>query len=95
MTAYIKMIDIWMIFTMMYPFSVVALYSVQELLKSEDLDITVALMQKNTESVKRRAMKTVNNMLDYGLPLLALIFIILFWVLGIANTTAAQIQDTC
>ena len=35
MTAYIKMIDVWMIFTMMYPFCVVTLYSVMEVLKNK------------------------------------------------------------
>ena len=31
-TAYIKMIDIWLIFTIIYPFAVITLFTVKELI---------------------------------------------------------------
>ena len=34
-TAYIKMIDVWMIFTMIYPFVVVTLYAIKEVIQKK------------------------------------------------------------
>jgi hypothetical protein len=34
-TAYLKIIDIWMIFTMMYPFAVVLLYTIKDLIQKK------------------------------------------------------------
>ena len=54
MTAYIKMIDIWMIFAMIYPFCVVTLYSTLEFLKGQDQDIPVAMkIEKRTWKIKK------------------------------------------
>ena len=39
-TAYIKMNDIWMLFTMLYPFMHVALYAAKEVLKEKRDNIT-------------------------------------------------------
>ena len=87
MTAYIKMIDIWMIFTMFYPFCMVTLYSVMELIRNdEDAPLT-----------RKRMITMISLMIDYGLPILAITFSIIFWVLGIINTTAVStaLDKTC
>ena len=87
MTAYIKMIDIWMIFTMFYPFCMVTLYSVMELIRNdEDAPLT-----------RKRMITIIFLMIDYGLPTLAITFSIIFWVLGIINTTAVStaLDKTC
>ena len=80
-TAYIKMVDIWMISTMMYPFSVVTLYSVLEGMKKDDL-------------TRKDPTRVINLMLDYGLPVLVSVFILTFWVLGFINTMAPS-DSTC
>ena len=61
MTAYIKMIDVWMIFAMMYPFCVVTLYSVMEALKNKKTNTkTAALDCLDTRDLMNvRSMRTV------------------------------------
>ena len=93
MTAYIKVIDIWMIVTMIYPFSIVALYSVIEFMKEDDIDTPVTLVHGTSGSGKKRAIRIIIFMLDFGLPLIIVNFIIIFWVLGIINTKEVVLLD--
>ena len=72
------MIDIWMIFAMIYPFCVVSLYSALEYLKAHDRDIPVALKIKKTKWKITKAIRVVNLMLDFVLPIIVIIFIIMF-----------------
>ena len=37
-TGYIKMIDIWMIFTMTYPFFIIIIHSLKEVVRTRILD---------------------------------------------------------
>ena len=80
-TAYIKLIDVWMIMTMMYPFSVVSLYSIIQFIRDQDNSSNVTIDGMNWRS--RIIFRSANVMLDYGLPLLVSFFIILFWSLGL------------
>ena len=98
-TAYIKMIDIWMIFMMMYPFFVVSLYTVMEVLKNK----------KNKSQVKQAAGEWINKedkyntrmirmvswTLDWGLPCLVTTFIIIFWTLGLVNYASTNVDSVC
>ena len=97
MTAYIKMIDVWMIFTMFYPFCVVTLYSLLQFLRAKELDIPVmlALNKSGGRNTKISLMRIVTFLLDFGLPLLVTIFIIIFLVLGFTNTAAAEGSKSC
>ena len=79
MTAYIKMVDIWMIITMMYTFSVVTLYSVMEFMK-DDINTPINLKQKKKYSRKNKTIIAITFMLDFGLPILVIIFILFFYV---------------
>ena len=85
-TAYIKLIDIWMMFTMMYPFCVVTMYSTLQFLQEDCL----VLGRVTPERV-------VTFMLKYGLPVLAIIFIIIFFMLGLCQdiAAAAAVNKTC
>ena len=47
-TGYIKMIDIWTIFALLYPFSVIALYSALEV-STQDTSSNVILPPLDTE----------------------------------------------
>ena len=96
-TAYIKMIDVWMIFTMMYPFCVVTLYSVMQLFEDEEIDTITPVGPKKTEWRRKITIMTVTFMLDYGLPALGTIFIIVFWMLGFINSVVASaaLKKTC
>ena len=86
MTAYIKMIDIWMIFAMIYPFSIVTLYSILEFLKGQDQDIPVGMKIEKRNWKIKKVVKIINFLLGLGLPVLVIIFIIIFWILGLINT---------
>ena len=64
MTAYIKLIDIWLIVSMIYPFSIVTLYSVIEFMKDDDIDTPVSLKEGTTGFGKKRTIAVINFMLD-------------------------------
>ena len=78
---------------MIYPFSIVTLYSVIEYMKDDDIDTPVTLKQGTAGSRKKRTITVINFMLDYGLPFIIISFIIIFWVLGIINANAATPQS--
>ena len=89
MTAYIKMIDVWMIFTMMYPFCVVTLYSVMEVVKNRKTHNKTSSINPvvTKDWINIRTVRTLTFLLDCGLPLVVITFIILFWILGLTNYT--------
>ena len=92
MTAYIKMIDTWMIFTMFYPFCVVTLYSVLQFLNARKQNIT--LKSEQDEGKIKKITGIINFLLDNGLPIIVLIFIMIFWILGI-NHTSSELNKSC
>ena len=94
MTAYIKIIDVWMIFTMLYPFCAVILYALQEFLMEMDRNIPIGFTEDKRRMMTERATLLVRFMLYKGLPLLAVIFISTFWSLGI-NNTSVGIDQPC
>ena len=94
MTAYIKMVDAWMIFAMFYPFCVVTLYSVLHFLKTRNQNIPIPMKSEKEEGKIKRITEIVNFLLDLGLPVIVLIFIIIFWILGI-KSTSSEFNKTC
>ena len=97
MTAYIKMVDVWMIFTMMYPFCVVTLYSVMEALKNKKTNTKTVDPDflYTRDLMNERSMRAVAFLLDWGLPILVTVFIIFFWSLGITNYVSSQLDNVC
>ena len=87
------MIDIWMIFAMIYPFSVVTLFSILEFLKGQDQDIPVAMKSELRTWKIKKVVKIVNFLLDFGLPTMVMIFIMISFILGIFNTNSARISQ--
>ena len=94
MTAYIKMIDTWMIFTMLYPFCVVTLYSVLQFLKTWNQNIPIPMKSEKQEWKIKKITEIVNFLLDLGLPVMVFIFLIIFWILGIKNTSS-ELDKSC
>ena len=98
-TAYIKMMDIWMILMMLFPFLIVFLLTIRELFKNrnacrresqvqsiERKDRTVQdttpvflprMVMSNTDAVQR-----VNFLLNWGLPVIILLFSFSYWLFG-------------
>ena len=93
-TAYIKMIDVWMIFTIFYPFCVVMLYAMQELLQEGDSNVPVALIQEKGRLMMRKTTRVVTFLLYRGLPLLATTFIIIFLLFGF-NSGEVKMDNSC
>ena len=82
---------------MLYPFFVVSLYSIMEVLKNKKNKIETASSDwlKTGHLLNSRALKTVSFLLDWGLPLLVTIFIILYSTLGLLNYTLSQVDNIC
>ena len=95
MTAYIKMIEIWMICAMLYPFCVVSLYSLIQFLRVHDQDIPVPMKDEKVVWKNKSGTKIVHFLLDFGLPFIFLIFIVLFFILGLINTTSTVANNSC
>ena len=95
MTAYIKMIEIWLIFALFYPFCVVSLYSLVQFLAEHDQDIPVPMKGTKAAWKNKRVINMVNFLLDLGLPVLFILFIIIFWILGIIKTSSTLVYDAC
>ena len=92
-TAYIKMLDIWMIFCILYPFLIVILHTLSELLTQDQSKV------RSLAAVKERACQLgkvfVLLILRWGLPLLSCCFISTFWALGISNYFWPQVTQFC
>ena len=78
-TSYMKMIDVWLLFTLLQPFIVVLLHTYMDSLREEDDGVgqISKLQGKNTkklDSVRRFAI--VTN------PVGVLIFVTLYWIVG-------------
>ena len=94
-TSYIKMIDIWMIFTMTIPFIEVSLHAFAEQSKRRHLKVGEDLVQvtpaAGSHPLQRKpathspTLGLVNHYLLYFFPLLSLVSAVGFWVNGLLN----------
>lgn len=111
-TSYIKMIEIWMIFTMIFPFIEVALHTCKEGIKINlqgvnvkqvvpGNSITAIASEKkwNKEPSKRflcKKLNLLNFISDWILPISSMIFITIFWTLGlIENFFPSGVSSEC
>ena len=84
-TSYIKMVDIWMLFTMTIPFLEVVYHTSNEMSKQSDvikvtpqnLSLEEVLTTNNTKAVLWMTMKRL------VLPISSLLFTIIFWIIGV------------
>ena len=100
-TSYIKMIDIWMLFTMTIPFLEVVLHTTNEVLKRRAThfgpDKRVDVIRVKSEDEEER--KTINSMNSplmscLILPVSSVIFTVIFWVVGLfASHSAGDVQE--
>ena len=104
-TSYIKMIDIWMLFTMTVPFLEVVLHTTNEVFKrppgpDKQVDVVrVKPAEQNEEEEEpkpssRMSSKLVRLMSHLILPMSSLIFTLTFWTVGlVASFSSGAIQD--
>ena len=83
-TAYIKMIDIWLIICIIYPFCMVALYSLYaKLAKNIDSKPIDLKNDDRNDTWEEKILKAVRFMLDFGLSTLFSMFVFIFWLMGL------------
>ena len=84
-TSYIKMVDIWMLFTMTIPFLEVVYHTSNEMSKQSDvirvtpqnLSVEEVLANNNTKVVWSSMIKR------FVLPVSSLLFTLIFWIVGL------------
>ena len=84
-TSYIKMVDIWMLFTMTIPFLEVVYHTSNEMFKQSDvirvtpqnLSVEEVLANNNTKVVWSSMIKR------FVLPVSSLLFTLIFWIVGL------------
>ena len=89
LTAYIKMVDLWLLCMMLYPFFLVILLSAEKFLRKSDDKID----SKINGLTKNRGLKI--SLLDWGLPLVLCIFIIVYSIIGFWNFTNPNLNTVC
>ena len=108
-TSYIKMIDIWMLFTMTIPFLEVVMHTTNEVFKRPPvLDkrvgvVKVSSAEEQVEMEEEEEECKTNNKMSSSLvkmasrmmlPVCSLIFTLIFWVVGIIQSySSGAAQD--
>ena len=80
-TSYVKMIDIWMIFTMIVPFIEVAMHACNQHLNKQR--IVPIKISNEINSKPRRSFGSFATLSRLFLPLVSIIFSAGFWILGL------------
>ena len=104
-TSYIKMINIWMLFTMIIPFLEVVLHTTHEVFKNKRtsnivpetsvLNVKSGKEEKKEEEAKIMKIKLSKVMGNLMLPICSLVFTIIFWALGLNHAySSADILDS-
>ena len=104
-TSYIKMIDIWMLFTMTIPFLEVVLHTIHEVFKNKRTSqivpaTSVDMLEVNSGEEKEEVAKTnivklimskvMGNLL---LPICSLVFTFVFWAVGLIQAYSSGDAD--
>ena len=101
-TSYVKMIDIWMLFTMTVPFLEVVMHTTNEAFKQPRLGHFSSKRQVNVVTVKaakeadeeEKVLSTSVRLAGLVLPASSLIFTLVFWILGLIQSySSIAIQD--
>merc|ERR1711915_421986 len=107
LTAYIKMVDIWMILMMLYPFLTVSLLTCKELVQNSQ---KIAGKPSKTSSAGRvannpevflpisdesRILKFICFLLDKGLLIFITIFALIYWTCGLVSNRNGKISGGC
>ena len=84
-TSYIKMVDIWMLFTMTIPFLEVVYHTSNEMFKQSNVKVTPHNWSEEdkemTNNNKKIALLKMTKRLV--LPISSLLFTLIFWIVGL------------
>ena len=89
------MIDLWMIAMMLYPFLAVSLYTLMEVIKNKKIKDCDSKVSEQWVVEDERNIKILYLLLDWGLPFLITFFLFVFFILGVANSSAIHATDLC
>ena len=96
-TAYIKMIDIWMIFCILYPFLIVVLFSLSVVLTKEKN--LIKPMKNDNSPIRNKVYELADSIICFilqkGLPFIFYILIFIFCSLGLVNYTWPDVKSLC
>ena len=95
-TSYIKMVDIWMLFTMTIPFLEVVYHTSIEVFKQSEADVVRVIPESEEDEMTNNNMKVaVLRMIKrFVLPISSLLFTLIFWIVGvIASYNSGGTED--
>ena len=95
LTAYMKMVDLWLLCLMLYPFIVVILLTLREFFTKTENKVQIKSNTGSWSDEKGYKIQLVSCVLAWGLPLLVCLFIILYWLTGLWHRTNQTLATVC
>ena len=96
-TSYIKMVDIWMLFTMTIPFLEVVYHTSNEMFKQSDVVRVTPHNWSDEDEMTNNNMKValLKMIKRLVLPISSLLFTLIFWIVGlVASYYSGGSQDS-
>ena len=81
-TSYMKMVDIWLLFNLIYPFSVVLIHTYMDTLRNDEMNISSDGIDKDARAQK---LDLAQKMSRVYIPGILLISSILYWIIGLKH----------
>lgn len=78
------MIDIWMIATLMFPFTQVILHTYKEMLRAKILTQVSPIVSTQGVNAENMQLKYCHYLYDWILPIVSVLFATIYWLLGIS-----------
>ena len=80
-----KMVDIWLLFNLIYPFSVVLIHTYMDTLRNDEMNISSNDMNKDA---RERKLHRAQKMSRVFIPGILLICSIVYWIIGLKQADA-------
>ena len=84
-TSYMKMVDIWLLFNLIYPFSVVLIHTYMDTLRNDEMNSSSNDINKD---VRAQKLDRAQKMSRVSIPGILLISSILYWIIGLKHANA-------
>lgn len=84
-TSYMKMVDIWLLFNLIYPFSVVLIHTYMDTLRNDEMNSSSDDMNKD---VRAQKLARAQKMSRVSIPGILLISSMLYWIIGLQHANA-------
>ena len=105
------MVDIWMICMLLYPFLIVSVLTIKEVVKNGDTAVntnstlvfcseaeksnSTQIKPKTKETNQKNTLKILDFILNKGLPSFIIAFIFIYWASGILNISFGSSNGIC